>query len=90
MADHRFSVGDHVHVARTASSTHVEAFLNHIMRGDPDAVARIWEIARLLPADVTGTHYRVRNADGVERHVVETQLEPVRQPKRRSKRVAGG
>ena len=77
MADHRFKVGDRVCLARVASMSNVETFLNSIAHRSAAASEAVWEVLRLLPSDESGRlQYRVRDETGTERLVQESELEP--------------
>jgi hypothetical protein len=62
MAEHRFTVGQHVRV-RTR-------FLDRSGEG-------VYEVVRQLPATPNGDyHYRIKGQNGQERAVAETELAP--------------
>jgi hypothetical protein len=77
MTSHKFKLGDRVRLVKLASTNAVEAFLNMVTTVDVTQPQEIWEVTRLLPADVSGFQYHVRGSrEGTERLVREEQLTP--------------
>jgi hypothetical protein len=62
MTSHKFKLGDRVRLVKLASTNAVEAFLNMVTTVDVTQPQEIWEVTRLLPADVSGFQYHVRGA----------------------------
>ena len=72
---HKFKLGDRVRLVKFASTNTVEAFLNMVISVGVTQPQEIWEVTRLLPADVSGFQYHVRGSrEGTERLVREEQL----------------
>jgi hypothetical protein len=77
MTSHKFKIGDQVRLVKLASTNTVEAFLNLVTTIDTTRPEDIWEVTRLLPADLAGFQYHVRGShDGPARLVREEQLQP--------------
>ena len=77
MTSHKFKLGDRVRLVKRASTNTVEAFLNMVTTIDATQPQDIWEVTRLLPANVSGFQYHIRGSrEGPERLVYETQLTP--------------
>ena len=70
MAEHRFKVGERVHVVKTGASP-AETLIGRSVPYDRKAV---WDIVKLMPSDAGGPQYHVQSTDGARRAVHEFEL----------------